>query len=161
MLGIFALNMTIIAVAKGKIEIDNFLGFKRTLEQVLGCEPLSPGDYSLAHGRVSMDVAVGADDSVSIITKSIAAQRPRDTNEVLFGGSSLALVLLWNANDSVSVIPGIGEAALALGPDDLGITLSLERHRNGSRIPMAVGMMAIDKALKPKTKKSTVGAGTE
>lgn len=142
--------MTIFGVARGRVENGNILGFKQTAEQVLGCRKVEPGEYHLAHGFVEMNVNVGPNDSVSVETASIMSAR--SIKDIRFGGSTLGLPLLQGLNDSLNVIPKMGEAALTVGPDIDGISFSLERHSSELVAPVAIGMLRIKNALKPRLK---------
>lgn len=138
-------------VTRGRVENGNILGFKQTAEQVLGCRKVEPGDYNLAHGFVSMDVAVGPDDSVSVATDSIVSARR--ISDIKFGGSTLALPVLQELNALLNFIPKMGEAALTVGPDIDGISFSLERYPNETHAPVAIGTLAIESALRPARSK--------
>lgn len=157
---IFDFRMTMFGVTRGKVEFGSIFGLKRTEEQVLGCRKVEPGDYNLAHGFVSMDVAVGPDDSVSVATDSIVSAR--GISDIKFGVDIFALPALQRTNESLSVTPKFGEAALTIGPDVDGITLSLERYANESVAPVAIGTLRIETALKlskPKVNKKAVFGG--
>lgn len=149
--------MTMFGVTRGKVEFGSIFGLKRTEEQVLGCQKVEPGEYHLAHGLVEMDVVVCPDDSVSVATSSTMSGL--NIRDIKFGGSTLALPALREANESLMVIPKMGEAALTVGPDSDGITLSLERHANESVAPVAIGTLAIESALRPKAKASQATSG--
>lgn len=152
--------MTMFGVTRSRVENGNILGFKQTAEQVLGCRKVEPGEYHLAHGFVSMDVAVGPDDSVSVATDSIVSARR--ISDIKFGGSTLALPVLQELNALLNFIPKMGEAALTVGPDIDGISFSLERYPSEAQAPVAIGTLRIETALKlskPKGNKKAVFGG--
>ena len=136
------------AVARGRVEHKGAFGLPQTAEQVLGCREVEPGDYKLAHGYVEMNMAIGPDDSVSVATDSIMSGLT--VRGIEFGGSTLKLPALQSRSSVLSVTPKWTEAALVVGPDKKGITLSLERHANKMVAPVAIGTLRIENALNPR-----------
>ena|SRR3990167_1921299 len=140
--------MTMYAVARGRVEHKGAFGLPQTAEQVLGCREVEPGDYKLAHGYVEMNMAIGPDDSVSVATDSIMSGQT--VRSIEFGGSTLELPVFQSRSSVLSVTPKWAEAALVVGPDKNGITLSLERHANKMVAPVAIGTLKIETALNPR-----------
>lgn len=149
--------MAIFAVTKGEVRFAGLGFFNLTAERIQGCEEVKPGSYSLAHGYINLAVEISPNDAVSIAPDSVGDANATGKN-FEFGGSSL-LQLLRRGADKLSIIPKFGETALKVGPDDNGITLSLERYANENVAPVAIGTLAIESALRPKAKASQATSG--
>lgn len=132
--------MTIFRVVTGKVEYESLLGLGRAKEQVLHCEPIEAGDYSITHALLGLDLNIGPDDSVSLPVKSIRKLGGNNRRGWLtFGESIVALDILRDGNEQLSLTPNYGHTALKIGPDGEGVTVSLVRYRSPAEASQYLG----------------------
>lgn len=110
---------------------------------------------------------VAPDDSVSLAVKSIKRLGGNeDPGKIIFGGGvkpTVTLEVLKNKNEKLSVLPNFGHTALIIGPDSIGVTLSIVRHQSVTEAPTAISQHIAHKFINPvklKKPKSRGGAGS-
>ena len=140
------------AVATAKVEFENIFGISRCLERVLHCTPVEAGDYTIGHAYLGLDLSVGQDDGISLKLWSIKElNNPNHSivGKLKFGGSELSFSTLNRGNESLSVVPKMGQSAIEIGPDKAGVTLSLVRYQNQAQAPIPISQQIAHIFTKP------------
>lgn len=146
---IFDFRMTIFVEASCQVVERRFP--LRTRERLIGRQELLPGEYTVGHGPVTLNLKVDKSDnkdSLSLNPKSIKPIN-RGVGFMEFAGSGIFPVGLLA--EEITIVPEVGKPALRLGPDQHGLTLSLvSLPENALNLIEPIGQIMIEKAIVKK-----------